>query len=412
MGAKGGKECCCDGCHDRPSQNLGTTNLQPMQQRCCACIPRQLCVRVTYPDDSFVNTIIDCGGCNVDASDTKIYCGQVFINGESVLIEIHFTINDDGDCYMCIVSEPLGMDGTIPGDCHGAIDATERAAPTCFCREMAAEWPIYTTSIGDGEHSTATLSTFAADNQSLKRAIDCGGCNCICRCACITVATESGAGTEQTCVEIYNNTAVWITDGGVEIHMVPNAETNCCELELISAGDGISLASSPPNVELGEAALNPCPSPIARWDATDTEGGTVTVIWECVECGECAGTGGGADCCSGSLPRVLTASVDGGIDCDCAVFDLPLIFDDVNGYWEGTNDTAWCDHSITIQFICEADGRFTLSLLNAGPCTNTSQTLYGQDCDPLSAAFSLLVGGIGCCGGVSSSRTIGVTVTE
>lgn len=444
MAWKGSKDCCCDGCHSPPRNfQLGVRDVQPQQQYCCACVPNQICVTVYCESTPGISaTVLLDKRCTNDVDGPILYQGIVPFANEQIDLLFRFTVENE-QCYFCLESAVLGLNGLAPYDCH-LIDAEQRARPSIFCQQLwidglPATWTItgaYADPFCPGDN--LIVSVTKANNTPIIRSAYCkdeygntveddhpirnlcGGCGCICTCACITVTTIGGSTlylsclpTEEECrdptyAELYANDCISWAGGGYTISL-SQAYDGCCELDLTEF-NGNSPSPLPEPVQIGPAA-NPCPNPAASWSFFDDNNDPVTVRFDCASCSDCLVTI--TECCNGQLPRVLTATISGtsGL-CTCFNGAISLVYDPVAEWWLGS--ATFCEKEVELTFFCSGYGwglNFT-----SGACVVVPGTLntVTSDCDPLNAAFSFQLSGIGCCGvgDLGGPHNITITITE
>lgn len=441
MVSKGSKTCCCDGCYGRPfDRSLTSEAVQPAEAYCCSCIPKEICVTVT--NDATQETVTKPFFCRAIFSDPIVYSGTIAISGFELELEIRLVV-ENGICYLCldVVGSGSGSGlvdvGTGVGDdhCH-VIDSSKRAAPESFCTNFAASWDV----------GGLTISIAAADNvpiEGRKPCVDgsgnvvpdeepirniCGGCGCICECACIVIFGDlipayvevgclnmaSGSGSAP-CAGTGGGTGTagdeypvkYCTPSGIQIALVANSETGCCELKLVSSGPYELIPESLINntVSIGQLG-NECPSPEAFFSAFTVDGDAIFFYFLCGGCG--CPTFSGDACCDGNLPLVVTAEITASTGCECGSIILPLVHGEFG--WEGELTEGFCGHPVKLNLACSGD-EWTLQFTGS-PCTPQSAVGTGT-CSPLNLTFTLTTGGIGCCGGASLiNPTLTIVITE
>lgn len=414
MPGKGAKHCCCNGCNEKPlDRALGNTDLQPQQQYCCACVPKQICVTVDVVGGTSATKVFD-RDCTAVVGDPILYSGEIYSDGQLLDLEFVFTI-DNGECYLCLRSTALSVTGVVPDNCN-LIDDSARIAG--FCRSMLlygqpASWTVgdYTvsifrannTAIENRENCVDESGTVILDDHPIRNI--CCNCGCITECACITVFGDAlVASPEYVCL---GGTTAWTRYDGVQVSLVANYETGQCELELTSTGP-YEIGAAPDNITVGDVS-NECPAPYALWSMFRTNGKALFVKFNAAQCNDCATIE--ATCCQGYAPEVLTATFT-SVDCPCASFALSLVYNQLTNSWSGTDTTAFCDHTVTVELACS--GAYWMLTISADPCLFSTTTTTGS-CDPVSLTFSATSsGGIGCCGpsDLGGSKSFTVTITE
>jgi len=371
-------------------------------------VPKQICVTVEDYSSGDSSTTTFLRDCTADG-EIIVYSGTVIIDGAEVDLAFIFKVENE-TCYICLRSVDLGVDGTVPDDCH-VVGPTERGAPDYFCWRFGASWTV----------GNLTISISAAHNIAIENRSDCvdsygnvvpdenpirnvcGGCGCICECACIiTFGDNRQAVVETACL---SGTTTYRTYSGVEIELTANYETGCCELELVDTPFALVEESLIfPAISIGGNS-NPCPSPEALFSAFTEDGDAIFFYFICSPCGDCPVIP--TTCCD-TMPLVLTATVTTSCP-DCGSFQMSLVWDGLG--WLGEQSEGFCGHPISLRLSCSG---YTWNLIFSGnPCTGSSATATGS-CDPILLSFNLgTLGGIGCCGGSSVlTPTVSVTITE
>lgn len=233
--------CCCGGCRfPLRETDIAPGGVQRLQQKCCSCVPLQVCASILCADGSSDSVLMTytCVATEGDEDFPLIYSGNLFINQEKVDIGFRFKIIG-GLCYFCLESVKLGIGASATGsgtDDTGTgtgtsrdencilIDADRRSCPDFFCCRMFAEWIDLNISFcGTGANAKGTISLGAADNVDLlavtqqsaecpntgtgtgtttivlpgSARLTCCGCSCICRCICLSV-NDTGPGGVYT----------------------------------------------------------------------------------------------------------------------------------------------------------------------------------------------------------------------
>lgn len=419
MPAKGSKNCCCNGCYERPvDRALASGELQEQQAYCCACIPKVICITLESATDRTTTSVKR--DCTAVEGDPILWSGSTYLDGATIDLAFVFKIEAEA-CSICVRSTALLVDESSAYACQ-AIDATQRAAPNWFCwrlwiDESAVTWVIdgititlsaaIVTAIENRSDCQDEYGNRITDEHPIKNL--CGCCGCICECACITVFGDNMQATQElVCLD---GGTKWVTSAGVEIGLVANYTTGECELALLSEGyySLSGVAPWPANVPVG-TLVNPCPLPNATFESFTADDDAIFFLFACSPCAECPGV---ATPCCGNVPRILTATIDGGVDCPCGSLSLTLAYDEDFDTWFGESDTAFCDHQVSLSLACDSEGSWTLTFA-ADPCIGDSDTQTGS-CQPLSISFTInSAGGIGCCGpgDFGGAKTLTITVTE
>ena len=113
MGSKGQPGCCCTPCQTRSGcangDGLGGNFLE---NHCCSCLPTRVCV-VAYAGEYVVGSLQLIWDC-----DNQQYSTASYIVCDDLQVQIALKVyKDDYGCYMCVVSEALGVgygDNCIP----------------------------------------------------------------------------------------------------------------------------------------------------------------------------------------------------------------------------------------------------------------------------------------------------------
>lgn len=180
--------CCCGGCRTTPSDPRegagGLQNVIEMQQYCCRCIPKQVCISVTY--DGVTTLALVPKGCG-DATyegDAIQYTTMIDIEGVSYALNFRLSVIDE-QCYIGWDIPDLELsDSTL-------IDQEDLADPeTCThgmrarqCATFGESWTVIDPALEISINEVATLD--------LKDLVECAGCTCLCECMCISVASRN-----------------------------------------------------------------------------------------------------------------------------------------------------------------------------------------------------------------------------
>lgn len=191
-------ECCCNACNGVPNDNReGAGSLQSVieiQQYCCRCVPRYLCV--TIDGNSFMI------GRNCSTAD---YEGNAIIFSGSVKVgEDSYTIN----IRLGVLYEVCYLSWDIPDlDYSDSIALThEEPADPYVCNDGMASADCGAGFGGTWTMPNAMVLTISrTDALPIKGALDCGGCDCICKCMCISIYSKdpvTGSYTTVTTNEV------------------------------------------------------------------------------------------------------------------------------------------------------------------------------------------------------------------
>lgn len=176
----GGDGCCCGGCWDVPadSEVSSTARVIEVQQYCCRCIPRFLCVTVT-DGDTTQSTLIE-RTCSSGGADGPVqFRGVVQVGTFSGSMQISLEVRS-GQCWIVwtIASLSLGDEKqisqtTLPdeGECDYGMKQKD-------CVEFGGTWTI-----GEGQ----TLTIAMPDVLDIATLIECAGCRCLPRCFCMSI---------------------------------------------------------------------------------------------------------------------------------------------------------------------------------------------------------------------------------
>lgn len=436
---KGGKSCCCGACHTPPRDpQLADREIQPDQQFCCACVPKQACISAfCYPsgEETVVRAYYE---CDRDEEGTFLYRTTLPINGESHELIFRFKI-ENNVCYLCLDAPTLGLEEAVPYNCQ-IIDAEQRAAPNFFCQHLfidglPASWLIPG---GTGGNPCQDLDLYieltAASNTPIegrKHCLDeygnlvedshpirdlCGGCGCICTCACITVVNVGQSvdvslaclGGDNPEYDPPESWVSWRSSGPypVTVTLTADYHTGCCQLELDTGS--VNVNEIPEPVVIGGVDSN-CIGLHVTWELINTSTQEpFIVIFECANCIDCSIIPSG--CCDGKLPRTLTAVITGGASCSCASGSYTLYYDRLVEGWVGT--VPFCSGEAVLGFFCSG---YQWSLtFSADPCVIVGGGMdsVSSDCSPLSVEFNFQISGVGCCDSLSGIHDITITITE
>ena len=425
MPAKGSGKmgCCCGGCAEPPTDFLLARGLhQPLQQYCCACVPKHICATYDCNGTSSQAIIPLVRPCAAD-DHQSVYRGKMPIDGAMCDVEWFFQV-EGGVCSICFKSTYLGETGTsciVMDD-----DARDILCERCeSCSTESLQWQL-----NDAPDCSpyATMDIRPASmlpiSPPLEKCCDCpdprddhpyetqrdtpcggicGGCDCICKVAEITVWIDGDVSSTSATACNWK----WGVGTDFVVELVKNASDGCCALRL-NVDEDINTGAPLDDVAIGEQSANDCPSPEAEWDFTDPDTGKdYKVYFHCHQCGEVEQVIV-SGCCDDNVPKVLTASVDGGASC-CGSFTVTLVYNEVSGIWEGSHPTAMCDHDVEITVSC-GDSAWSISYDGTG-CTADNDNATGT-CDPVNLSATLNAGGVGCCDELGNPGTLTITVTE
>lgn len=180
--------CCCGGCRTPPSdprEGAGALqNVIEVQQYCCRCIPKQVCISIT--EGSTTSHVLVAKGCGSAAyeGDPIQYRALVTIGGDEVFINFRLKVIDE-QCYIgwdipdLDLSDQTLIDHTIPADeelCNYGMMSKQ-------CAEFGGEWTV--------EDPALTISISDTPTLDLKDLVECAGCSCICKCLCISIYSRN-----------------------------------------------------------------------------------------------------------------------------------------------------------------------------------------------------------------------------
>lgn len=425
-------KCCCGGCGQIPFDHaLAQDEFQALTAYCCACIPKQICATYACSGGESAAAILsvsnDCTNPDTSQRKTK-WVGQIVVDSQLIDVELSFKVVGT-DCYVCLTADYFGAAADTVNDCI-LIDDAVRAVicPTC---QGSPQDPLVFDISSPSCGTYATLSVLPAANLSVTAWPDCcdrpdpcaaiegesestlktctgpcTGCSCICECACVTIIVDGEATTEQVCACNWK----WHLSNGMFIELKGD-EGGCCVLSLDTGDVTPTLALT--DVDVG-GIDNPCPQPAAEWEFTASGGYSESyhIIWNCVTCDDCEQVVvQGYGCCGGAatVPKILTATVDGGGDC-CGEFTLTMVYDPDLGTWVGYHPTAFCDHEIRLTLACGAE--WTLQLDALGGCTQETVTADSATCEPMYLTFTMPASGVGCCDLTAGGYDLAITITE
>lgn len=345
-----------------------------------------------------------------------------------------------GSTSGCIPCTTCGYDGDDEFDDCQCLSWEIDSIPGCSYPVMFSACPASTTSL-IFENKSACPGCYPLDPARPRCGTLCDGCTCICSEACITVSYQDLENvinlvtterarltltypevvldpyepepiTPYGCDRITNAVALYETESGVVIQLRPNSETCECELVLLewpySNAIVPTLATTPEPVLIGGSDEdNVCPTPNAVWqmlDATDPTR-SMTIVFTCATCKECVQVPV-PQCCefgSGSIPRVLTATIITGGDC-CGTMSCALVYDGVDNIWYGTCYGIWagggpyCDKYIRLALSC-GNPDWSMLATTDSECIpdGAAAANSGGSCEPVSLAFSFNAQGPGCC---------------
>lgn len=180
--------CCCGGCRTPPSDpRAGAGALEKVieaRQRCCTCIPKQVCISVAY--DGVTTLALVPKGCG-DATyegDPIQYRTTFVMDDESYTLNFRFSVVDEL-CYLAWDIPELELsDSTLidhsdlanPEECnHGMISRQ--------CAHFGESWTVIDPAL--------EIAINEVDSLDLQDLIECAGCICICNCMCISIYSRN-----------------------------------------------------------------------------------------------------------------------------------------------------------------------------------------------------------------------------
>lgn len=426
---KGAGSCCCDGCHVQPADRAVTygdsrTDIQPMQQYCCSCIPREVCVTVATEDSSESRSVLFRRDCTAVPGRPVLYSGTVPFGGQDIDLEFLFVVVNRV-CYLAVASVALGVNEDTPY-LRQPVDSEESRCNICdgsrikpYCATGRFEIHNYgvTTIVTLSAAANIALINRKPCLDSYGNAVDrtplrnlCGGCACICDQVCIVTVQAGRVVKETATFDI--DTATWTTPMGIVIGLVPNETTHCCELALLSTGYVTSLlpGTVTGNVPIGERTIaNKCPRPTAEWrgeELTDLSiiATPVSIFWNCSGCMGCVVGMESFGCCGGTAPFVLRAVIE-IIECDVCVGEIEmfLVWNKAQSKWEGARpyigpSQDFCTREMSMSLTC---GPYWTMAFIAGPCGEYTETIHSIECSPLylvyGVPYEIVMTGADCC---------------
>lgn len=412
-GTHSGK-CCCGECAEVP---LDTDELwrtfDRLQQYCCACVPKKVCVTFVSDYDGSTDTVVlELQQPCVDGSTEEyhpMYSGTINTSVQSVDIEFSFRPDEYAEtCHFCLKSEALG----IEYDCLEVTGAVRNEI--CFsCGRLCCEdeggdglpdpyqeacenleWNV---PISDAAPGGGTIYLCPADYVRIppcgKCVPHCVGCGCICGVACITVI-EGGIITLSEAVPLDVCDWTYTTTNGIVIEIAPGDYDDCCYLDLKDLGEsGLVFDELPSPVKISGS----CPDPTAEWMFISGQD-DVQIEFECAVCDECI-----TPC---PCPKLEFRETMLEI-CFVATGDITgtgTLYNsgapDVCGF-EGFDsdfdlETYLCDELIRLQLTSGGDGdadSYRLSGELLGLCSDFEDIAprLGSTCEPLSLVFDVSV---------------------
>lgn len=280
--------CCCGGCRAVPGDPRasvgGLQSIIAVQQYCCRCIPKQVCIQFEHGGVTSQSLIPKGCGDATYTGDPIQYRTSVTIDGESYSLNIRLRVIDE-QCYLTWDIPDLDLYG------QKLIDPDEPADPAkCNygmrskgCAEFGGEWtvldPAFVLTVSD----TPTLD--------LKDMVECGGCNCICKCMCISIYSRNAMtgiftliGSNDVVCATYSKETV-SGCGKSSFYETPWIASWTSRGWTISLGDQYDRQIHAYTIVSGtEAVTSPCTVRDAVWIGDKKEhsitGGSVQVIYE------------------------------------------------------------------------------------------------------------------------------------
>ena len=176
--------CCCGGCRTPPTDpRPGVLEVEKIQQYCCRCIPKNVCVSVVSGDTTTQRLVSR--GCSTSPyeGDPIQYTTTVIVEGVSRTINFRFSVRDDL-CYLTWDIPALSLDDEMLIDHTVASDpyACSHGMNSASCAEFGGTWEVLSPPL------TITISD--PPTLDLKDMIECAGCGCICKCMCISIWSQ------------------------------------------------------------------------------------------------------------------------------------------------------------------------------------------------------------------------------
>lgn len=180
--------CCCNGCHGVPNDNRegagALQNVLAIQQYCCRCVPRYLCVTV---DESSFMIGRNCSTADY-SGDAIIFTGSIRIGTSSYTINVRLGVLYEV-CYLSWdipdleYSDSKAITHETPADPYVCNDGM--ASDDCGAG-FGGTWEM---------PNGMQLTISKTDALPIKDAIDCSGCDCICKCMCVSIYSKDTSGS-------------------------------------------------------------------------------------------------------------------------------------------------------------------------------------------------------------------------
>jgi hypothetical protein len=180
--------CCCGGCRTPPSDarsSVGTTqSIIEIQQYCCRCIPKQVCISVTYNDVTSLALVPKGCGSATYLGDPIQYTTLISIDGNSHALNFRLSVIDE-QCYLMwdIPSLDLSSQTLIDQDDVVYSEACNHGMRARGCAEFGGTWTVVDPAL--------IISISDVPSLDLQDKIECAGCKCLCDCLCISIGSRN-----------------------------------------------------------------------------------------------------------------------------------------------------------------------------------------------------------------------------
>lgn len=434
-----GPGCCCSVC----GKKLATPN-----SLCCGCVCDALCVTI---DGEVYGGVVEClpttgtgsgETCGCVQVTTKVgwdddecaWIGTVGCGGLS--IDLKFEILEiDGDCYVCLTSDCLGLiqlrTGTGTGDECGLItpgcNSWEGESCGSYVKDgdqdggINADWTVDASDCGDLMCGSIDINAVCADRTNpAGKGIDrlCIDCDCVCNCICITYLEDTACGVQivQSCMDSWTGTGSnrWEHtfagcpggDQTVTISLKRRDSDGCCLWELETTRGSVT------NPEQKAA----CPDATHTWNLTGLDAdaaGAVDIA--CAECNECKVQTG---CCQDPLPMTLTGTIVPTASCGSASGTVSFsVFSIEEIPPAGTKVTykgsaTICGGAFEYELDCDINNWVLRNTsVTGGDCVNGSPSLKEPSCcQPIYLYFE--VAGVNCTACCDPLGSFDIIITE
>jgi len=186
--------CCCGSCMSPPGDTrIGAgsyENVRPVQQYCCRCIPKTICVAVTQAGVTQTKVVPRYCLDTTYIGDPIQYRTSAEIDGVLRTINIRLIVSGDPkQCYIGWDVVDRSLSGTILIDPEVPATTCNHNLEPKVCSEFGGTWTVVAT-VDNELNSDLTIIIGEPPTVEIANVFECAGCNCICKCMCISVWSQ------------------------------------------------------------------------------------------------------------------------------------------------------------------------------------------------------------------------------